>query len=78
MQNVGEAPTSEPAAYPHSSYRCNALGAVDVLISPHVEYLELGRSEAGRLGAYRELVGEALSSSMLDRIRNNLHRNLAL
>lgn len=38
-----------------SSYRANALGVDNPLITPHHEYLSLGTSPENRLQAYREL-----------------------
>ena len=45
--------------YRWSSYHRNALGRADPLISPHVCYSGLARSEAERLHAYRELAQQA-------------------
>ena len=44
-----------PGEYRWSSYRANALGVVNPLITPHHEYLNLGASPESRLQAYREL-----------------------
>jgi len=40
------------ADWPWSSYRCNALGEDDALITPHAHYFSLGRSSAERRAAY--------------------------
>ncbi|MGD9951863.1 MAG: hypothetical protein AB7S87_04685, partial [Burkholderiales bacterium] len=43
----------EPARYRWSSYRANALGEDDALVTPHALYCALGRSPAERQAAYR-------------------------
>ncbi len=42
-----------PAHYRWSSYRANALGEADALVTPHALYCALGRSAEERRGAYR-------------------------
>jgi putative transposase len=44
-----------PSEYCWSSYRVNALGEANSLITPHHEYLSLGASPKKRQQAYREL-----------------------
>jgi putative transposase len=44
-----------PAAYPWSSYRANALGEDDALVTPHAHYYSLGRSPRERQAAYAAL-----------------------
>lgn len=44
-----------PGEYRWSSYRANALGEANSLITPHHEYLRLGATQQERLQAYREL-----------------------
>jgi len=41
-----------PGAYRWSSYRCNALGEDDALVTPHPHYYSLGRSPVERHTAY--------------------------
>jgi len=60
---------ARPRAYRWSSYRRNALGAADPLVTPHPLYQALGRSEAERQEAYRGLFGEALDAAFLDDLR---------
>jgi putative transposase len=50
---AGLAPSHE--AWPWSSYRCNALGEDDVLVTPHPHYYSLGRSPEARRAAYAAL-----------------------
>ena len=42
-----------PAEYRASSYRANALGEPDALVTPHAVYFALGRDAQSRRAAYR-------------------------
>ncbi len=44
-----------PGAYPWSSYRANAFGEDDALVTPHPHYYSLGRSPDARRAAYAAL-----------------------
>jgi putative transposase len=57
LNPVRAAMVADPAAYPWSSYRSNALGNEDGVISPHPVYLALGADAASRQAAYRTLFG---------------------
>jgi len=46
---------SHPGEYPWSSYRANALGEDDALLTPHPHYYSLGRSPDARRAAYAAL-----------------------
>lgn len=46
---------TRPGAYGWSSYRANALGREDALVTPHPLYYALGRTSAARQAAYRAL-----------------------
>ena len=69
-----------PGAYPWSSYRANALGEDDALVTPHPHYCSLGRSPAERHAAYAALfvgtserltpVSRRQSGSLLPRARS--------
>jgi putative transposase len=59
-----------PEAYPWSSYRANALGADDPLVTPHVVYHGLGAHAFDRRAAYRHLFLEELSEQLLAEIRH--------
>ena len=48
-----------PGEYPWSSYRANALGEDDDLLTPHAHYYSLGRSPAERRAAYAALFARA-------------------
>ena len=60
----------DPAAYPYSSYRANALGKRDVLIEPHATFRLLGKTPVERRAAYRQLFAESLDRQVVDRIRD--------
>jgi len=47
----------EASEYRWSSFRANALGEEDALVTPHAFYYALGRSRAERCAAYRALFG---------------------
>ena len=59
-----------PAEYAHSSYRCNALGELDTLVTAHKIYLSLGKDASDRQFHYRELFGDELDMQLLTSIRN--------
>jgi putative transposase len=69
---------ADPGAYPWSSFRTNALGEENHLITPHVVYAGLGRHAAERRSAYRHLFGEALSGQLLAQIRHASNSNFPL
>lgn len=46
---------SDPVGYPHSSYRRNALGTEDPIVSPHAVYENLERNDKARHERYRAL-----------------------
>ena len=51
---------TSPGAWPWSSYRCNALGIEDPLVTPHTYYCALGRSGEERRATYAALAATAL------------------
>ena len=67
-----------PADYPWSSYRVNAQGELDGLISPHELYRRLARSPQERLSAYRQLFRVQIAKDDLDAIRDSTHKGWAL
>ncbi len=67
-----------PRDYRWSSYRVNAEGAADPLLTPHTEYLRLGRNEPERRNAYRELFTAHLDPEQLTEIRRATNGNYAL
>jgi len=50
---------ARPQAYRWSSFRANALGEVDALVTPHPVYYALGRTPEARREAYRAMFGPA-------------------
>ena len=67
-----------PEDYPWSSYRANARGADDPLLTPHPAYTELGRHDEDRRTAYRYLFQERLSDQLLTQIRHASNGNRPL
>lgn len=67
-----------PADYPWSSYRANALGAQDSLLSPHELYRRLGRSVEDRQSSYRQLFRAQLSKTDIEAIREATNKAWAL
>ena len=67
-----------PRAYRWSSYRCNAEGEPDVLVTPHAEFSRLGATEADRHQAYRGLFADHLDPARIDEIRRSTNGNAAL
>jgi len=61
--------TNDAGLYPWSSYRHNALGFPDQLITPQALYRELGSRLADRQTAYRALFEDAIEPQELDAIR---------
>jgi putative transposase len=65
----------KPDNYPWSSYAANALGSPDPLLTPHLEYLGLGRSDSERRTAYRQMVGTFVPNELLETIRDCTNGN---
>ncbi len=65
--------TGDPVAYRWSSFRRNAWGEADALVTEHAEYTNLGTSPSDRATAYRELLRSELDAALLADIRRNLH-----
>jgi putative transposase len=58
-----------PSQYRWSSYRSNARGAPDPVITPHALYAALGWQPEDRQAAYRALFDDALAPQVIDVIR---------
>ena len=69
---------AHPSEYRWSSYRANALGQPDPLLTPHAEYLALGHSAPEREAAYRALFVAHLDSRTLTEIREATQKGWAL
>lgn len=67
-----------PAEYRWSSYRANALGESDPLVTPHPLYTALGPGQSERSSAYRELFRYELDPGVIDEIRSATNGNFAL
>ena len=61
--------TIDPSIYRWSSYRANALGEEDPLITAHVRFLALGASVDERRSAYRALFRHEIPQDILTTIR---------
>jgi putative transposase len=68
----------KPDDYPWSSYRANALGEPNRLLSPHALYLALGAGARGRQATYRSLFGGAIDPAVLRDVRSCLQTGTPL
>ncbi len=72
---------AHPRDYPWSSHAFNALGETgpnSSWLTPHGEYLRLGRKPNDRQSAYRQLFRAAISGTELKAIRESTHKGWAL
>ena len=69
---------NDPARYPWSSYRHNALGEPNRYLSPHPLYRALGKDEHTRQAAYRGLCRAELDNEAISDIRLALVQNQPL
>jgi putative transposase len=69
---------AHPRQYPWSSYRCNAEGRADALVSPHSLYRSFAREEIERQDAYRTLVKGPVDMQTIDTIRTCTNKGWAL
>lgn len=69
---------SDPEQYPWSSYRANASGVDDPVVTPHLVYVGLGTHDSDRRAAYRHLFRETLSEQLLGQIRRASNSNAPL
>ena len=67
-----------PRDYRWTSYHANADGRRDGLITPHDQYLRLGRGEDARREAYRALFKAHMDEETVDRIRAATNGNYVL
>jgi hypothetical protein len=65
-----------PGNYKWSSYRSNAEGRHDGIITPHPMYERLGRNPSERRQAYLRLFHEALTPMQIDQIRTACNRGV--
>jgi putative transposase len=69
---------ASPADYPWSSYRANAFGERDPVITPHARYLALGENDAQRRANYLGLFQGEMTPAELSRIRDAANGGFAL
>jgi putative transposase len=67
-----------PRDYPWSSHRGNSGEHEDPLLSPHVEFLQLGCDAGERAAVYRGLFGTLLAPAAVDEIRTAANAGYAL
>jgi putative transposase len=63
-----------PAEYPWSSYRCNALGQPNSVITPHCLYEALDSDAAQRQTAYQALFNAHIDAKTLDEVRMSANK----
>ena len=65
-----------PVDYQWSSYRYNALGHTNTLITPHESYLALDTTAPTRRSRYRALVASSVDHDYLHEIRHGIRKGL--
>lgn len=65
-----------PEHYQYSSYRANALGMANPLLTPHPVYAGLGATPEARCHAYRSLFRNALAEEDVSDIRMSLNQEM--
>ncbi|GMG86560.1 REP-associated tyrosine transposase [Biformimicrobium ophioploci] len=78
MNPVRAGIVSNAANYPWSSYQGNALGKPIRMLTPHLEYLRLGKAGEDRQGAYRALFIGRMPAHELATIREACNKGGAL
>jgi putative transposase len=68
----------DPADYPWSSYRANALGEPNALITPHARYVGLAETTVERRARYLRLFEGEMTNAELARIRDAANGGFAL
>ncbi|MGH8400106.1 MAG: transposase [Gammaproteobacteria bacterium] len=66
------------AHYRWSSYRHNAQGRNDAMLSPHPVYQRLGTDQQARCGAYRELFRYVMDENEVEELREATNKSWAL
>ena len=69
---------NHPSEYPWSSYRYNALGKPDPLLTPHLQYRRLGKTDEERQAAYRQLFRRHIPEASLAEIRETTNKGWVL
>lgn len=65
---------SHPGEYPWSSYRTNAFGIADPLITPHPLYTALGPTAQQRQEVYRGLFAGHIDDQTLESVRTSINK----
>src|ERR1700691_738888 len=78
MNPVRAGMVEHPADYPWSSYRANAQGQPDPLVSPHQVYRGLARADEERQSAYRQLFRAQLAKDHLEASRESTQNGRVL
>jgi putative transposase len=78
LNPVRAAMCQDPAEYPWTSYRANALGETQSWLTPHPLYTTLGQDATLRLATYRQLFDQVLPSKTVDDIRLALNQTQPL
>lgn len=68
----------KPDDYRWSSYRANALGAANPLLTPHALYRSLGNNREQQAKRYRESFKEVLDKELIDDIRASVQTGTPL
>lgn len=69
---------AHPSEYPWSSYPFNALGQPNDLVTPYIEYLQLGKTDEARQAAYRELFEQHIPEPSVAEIRKATNKDWVL
>lgn len=77
MNPVRAGMVKSPVHYRYSSYRHNAQGRKDPLLTEHEVYRRLGRTSAARMDAYRALFRGAVEEGVLSEIREATNKGWA-
>jgi len=67
-----------PGEYSWSSYRANALGEANPVVTAHSTFTALGDSDKQRQASYRELFADSPSEDLLERIRDTVNGGFVL
>lgn len=78
MNPVRAEMVAHPGDYPWSSYRANAQGNPDILVTSHSLYRRLGRTDEERQSAYRQLFRAQIPKTDVNAIRNATNKGWAL
>jgi putative transposase len=68
----------EPSEYVWSSYQINAMGKISDLCTAHPEYLRLGETKNERMKNDRALFSHHHEDDLLEEIRSNANKGMAI